>query len=56
MKFNETLRNDPENAFLQLRRIEAAKDIAKVIASSSQNTVYINSDNLMLTLLSGLGK
>lgn len=36
-------------AFLQLRRIEAAREIAQQIAKSS-NTVYLNADTLLLNL------
>eukprot|EP01102_Stenamoeba_stenopodia_P013362 TRINITY_DN4324_c0_g1_i2.p1 TRINITY_DN4324_c0_g1~~TRINITY_DN4324_c0_g1_i2.p1 ORF type:complete len:307 (-),score=85.27 TRINITY_DN4324_c0_g1_i2:80-967(-) len=49
-KFNEILTQDPHQSFLVLRRIEAAKDIARYVANSA-NTVYINSDNLMFNLL-----
>lgn len=37
-------------AFLQLRRISAAKEVAKSIPSSA-NTVYLNADNLLLNHL-----
>eukprot|EP00937_MAST-01D_sp_MAST-1D-sp2_P003985 g3985.t1 len=37
--------------FIQLRRIEAAKNIAEVM-SRSQNRVYLDTDSLMLNLLS----
>lgn len=37
-------------AFIQLRRIEAAKDVATTVAGS-QNKVYLNSDNLLLNHL-----
>ncbi|CAE7683718.1 PHB2 [Symbiodinium microadriaticum] len=37
-------------AFIQLRRIQAAQEVAKSIPSS-QNTVYLNSDNLLLNHL-----
>jgi len=37
--------------FVQLRRIDAAKDIASTIAKSS-NTVYLSADSLLLNLLS----
>ena len=36
---------------LQLRRIEAAKEIAETM-SRSQNRVYLDTDSLMLNLLS----
>jgi len=48
--FNEQLKNDPEKSFLQLRRIDAAKDIATVIAQSN-NRVVLNSDILMFNQL-----
>lgn len=37
-------------AFIQLRRIEATKEVAQTIAGSS-NTVYLNADNLLLNHL-----
>ena len=37
-------------AFIQLRRIEAAKDVASTVANS-QNKIYLNSDNLLLNHL-----
>jgi len=39
--------------FLNLRKIEAARDIARVISKSS-NKIYLNSDNLLVNLLSSL--
>jgi hypothetical protein len=36
--------------FVQLRRIDAAKDIATTVARSA-NTVYLNSDSLLLNLM-----
>jgi len=51
-KFNEQLKQDPEGTFLELRRIEAAKDIARVV-STSQNRLYINADNLMFDIITG---
>jgi len=45
-KFNEQLKTDPQRNFLQLKRIETAKDIAKTIAAS-QNRVLLPSDNLL---------
>ena len=44
---SETIRERPE--FLQLRKIEAAREIAQIM-SKSQNRVYLNSDSLMLSL------
>jgi prohibitin 2 len=44
----KAISNNP--GFIQLRRIDAAKDIAQTIASSS-NQVYLSSDSLMLNLL-----
>jgi hypothetical protein len=37
-------------AFIQLRRIEAAKEVA-VTVSNSQNKIYLNADNLLLNHL-----
>ena len=48
-KFNEQLRGDPNGHFLQLRRIEAALEIAEII-SQSPNRVYLNANNLMLSM------
>merc|ERR1711937_582634 len=36
--------------FMKLRRIEAAKDIADIVADSG-NKVYLNADTLLLTLM-----
>jgi len=44
----EPMRNNP--AFIELRKIEASKEISNTI-SKSQNKVYLNSDNLLLNLL-----
>lgn len=44
----EAIKNNP--AFVQLRRLDAAKEIATVI-SRSANKVYLNSDSLLLNLL-----
>ncbi len=44
---SETIRERPE--FLQLRKIEAARDIAHVLAKS-QNRIYLSSDSLLLNL------
>jgi len=49
---SDAIRSNP--AFLELRRIEAAKAIASIIAKSN-NRVYLNSDNLMFNMLSALG-
>jgi prohibitin 2 len=43
----EAIQNNP--AFLTLRKIEAARDIANTIAQS-QNRVFLNSDSLLLNL------
>lgn len=45
----EAIKNNP--AFVQLRRIDSAKEIATVI-SRSANKVYLNSDSLLLNLMS----
>lgn len=44
---NEAIESDPN--FLYLRRIEAARDIAKVL-SRSGNRIFLNADNLLLSL------
>jgi len=44
---SDAIRENP--AFLQLRRLEAAREIATVI-SKSQNKVYLNADSLLLNL------
>ncbi|KAF1333145.1 Prohibitin-2, partial [Globisporangium splendens] len=44
----EAIKNNP--AFVQLRRIDSAKEIATVI-SRSANKVYLNSDSLLLNLI-----
>eukprot|EP00898_Chlorokybus_atmophyticus_P006176 jgi/Chlat1/655/Chrsp103S01058 len=43
----EAIKNNP--AFITLRRIEAAREIAQTIATST-NRVYLNSDSLLLNL------
>mmetsp|Transcript_33259 Transcript_33259/g.81735 ORF Transcript_33259/g.81735 Transcript_33259/m.81735 type:complete len:296 (+) Transcript_33259:85-972(+) len=40
--------------FVQLRRLDAAKQIAETV-SKSANTVFLSSDNLLLNLLDGAG-
>jgi len=47
MRFNEQLRNDPYGSFLTLRRIEAAKEIARVLASGN-NKVYLDASSLII--------
>jgi len=47
--FNEQLKSDPSGQFIQLRRIEAALEIAKII-SQSPNRLFLNSENLMLSM------
>jgi len=49
---SDVVKNNP--SFLELRKIEAARDIASIVAQS-QNRVYLNSDNLLFSLLSHLG-
>jgi len=46
IEFNETLRNDPHGNFLELKKIEAAQDIATALAQGS-NRIYLNSDYLL---------
>merc|ERR1719498_274364 len=41
-------------AFIELRRIEAAREIAQVIARSN-NRVFLQTDSLLLNLLNGSG-
>eukprot|EP01088_Endostelium_zonatum_P012771 TRINITY_DN27040_c0_g1_i1.p1 TRINITY_DN27040_c0_g1~~TRINITY_DN27040_c0_g1_i1.p1 ORF type:complete len:301 (-),score=71.47 TRINITY_DN27040_c0_g1_i1:57-959(-) len=48
---SRAIRENP--AFLELRRIEAAKDIATIL-SRSPNKVYLSADNLMFNLLKNL--
>uniref|UniRef100_A0A7S4L9E4 Prohibitin n=1 Tax=Paramoeba aestuarina TaxID=180227 RepID=A0A7S4L9E4_9EUKA len=48
-KFNEQLKNDSSGNFLELRRIEAALEIAKIL-SRSPNRLFLNSENLMLSM------
>jgi len=45
------MRDSP--AYIDLRRIEAAREIAKNLANS-RNKVYLDSDALLLNLTSGL--
>jgi prohibitin 2 len=47
--FNEQLKSDPSGQFIQLRRIEAALEIARII-SQSPNRLFLNSENLMLSM------
>jgi prohibitin 2 len=42
------------SGFLQLRRIEAAKDIAETISKAQANKVYLSSDALLLNLSENL--
>jgi prohibitin 2 len=49
----EAIKKNP--AFVQLRRLDAAKEIATVI-SRSNNKVYLNSDSLLLNLLHDTNK
>jgi len=48
----ESIHNNP--AFIELRKIEASREIANTIAKS-QNKVYLSSDNLLLNLLNITG-
>jgi prohibitin 2 len=48
-QFNEQLKSDPSGQFLELRRIEAALEIARIVAQSP-NRLFLNSDNLMLSM------
>ena len=48
---SDTIKERPE--FLALRKIEAAREIAGVMAKS-QNRVYLNSDSLLLSLTTNL--
>lgn len=49
--FGKAMHDNP--AYIDLRRIDAARDIAKVLGQS-QNRVYLDSDSLLLNLTSGL--
>ena len=49
--FGQAMKDSP--AYIDLRRIEAAREIAKSL-SSSRNKVYLDSDALLLNLTSGL--
>lgn len=44
---------DRSPAFLELRRVETARDIATTL-SKSRNRVFLESDTLLLNLTSGL--
>ena len=44
----QAIQKDP--AFIQLRRIEAAKEIADVV-NKSQNKLYLSADSLMLNIM-----
>ena len=48
------IRDNP--AFIQLRRIEAAKEIAQTVVSSSTNKIYLNADALLLNSLGDSSK
>jgi len=52
LMIGEAMRNNP--AFIELRKIEASRDIANTI-SKSQNKVYLNADNLLLNMLNMTG-
>jgi len=48
MLIGQSVRKNP--GFMKLRRIEAAKDIADIVAGSG-NKVYLNADTLLLNLM-----
>ena len=49
------MRNENDNSgFIELRRINTAKDIAATIARSN-NRVYLTSDSLLLNIMSDSG-
>jgi len=50
---NDAIKENPN--FIQLRRIEAAREISKTI-SKGGNKVYLNSDNLLLDLVQSVAK
>lgn len=50
-RFNKQLQSDPHGNFLALRQIDAAKEIAATVANS-YNKIYLNADNLLLSLIS----
>lgn len=49
--FGKAMQDSP--AYIDLRRIEAAKEIARMLGRS-RNQVYLDSDSLLLNLTSGL--
>lgn len=49
----EQLSKDPQGNFLALRKIEAARDIAKIIGHS-ENKVFVDSENLMMNIINAL--
>lgn len=51
--FGKAMSNNP--AYIDLKRIEAARDIAKMLGQS-RNRVYLDSDSLLLNLTQGLDK
>merc|ERR1712137_583984 len=55
VEFNEALKKDPHRNFLELRRIEAATEIAQMI-SRGYNKVYLDSENLLFSNLLGRHK
>ena len=48
MLIGQSVKNNP--GFMKLRRIDAARDIADIVAGSG-NKVYLNADSLLLNLL-----
>lgn len=51
--FGKAMSENP--AYIDLRRIEAAQNISRLLGSS-RNKVYLNSDSLLLNLTEGLDK
>lgn len=45
---SEAIKNNPN--FLELRKIEAARDIAKLVAKGP-NKIFLNSENLLVQLI-----
>lgn len=52
MLIGQSVKNNP--GFMKLRRIDAARDIADIVAGSG-NKVYLNADSLLLNLLGDAG-
>lgn len=51
-EFNSALLHDRSGSFLAIRRLQAARDIAEIVASGG-NRVYLSADNLLFNVLGG---